>query len=72
MPLHQNKSSGHATLSFKNKQVFIKGNHHLSRERFTVFTQIATDGGLVLYPEFAFKGTVKRPPKLTTLPNIPY
>ena len=38
MPLHRNESSGQATLSFKNKEVFVKENHHLSRERVTVFT----------------------------------
>ena len=72
MLLHRNESSGQATLSFKNKEVFIKGNHHLSRELVTVVTQIATDGGVVLYPEFMFKGTGKRPPKLTTPPNVHY
>ena len=69
MPLYRNESSGQATLRFKNKG-FIKENHHLSRERVTVFTQIATDGGVDLYPEFVFKGTGKRPPKLTTPPNV--
>ena len=72
MPLHRNESSGQATLSFKNKEVFIKENHHLSRERVTVFTQIATDGAVDLHPEFVFKGTGLRPPKLTTLSNIHY
>ena len=70
MPLHRNESNGQAALCFKNKEVFIKENHHLSRERVTVFTQIATDGGLYLYPEFVFKGTGKRPPKLITPPNV--
>ena len=72
MSLHRNESSGQATLSFKKKEVFIKENHHLSRERITVFTQIATDGGFDLYPEFVFKWTGKRPSKLTTLPNVHY
>ena len=39
MPLHRNESSGQATLSFNNREVFVKENHHLSRERVTVFTQ---------------------------------
>ena len=68
MPLHQNESSGQATL----KDVFIKEDHHLSRERVTVFTQIATDGGVDLYPEFVSKWTGKRPPKLTTPPHVRY
>ena len=72
MPLHQNESSEQATLSFKNKEVFVKENHHLARERVTVFTQIATDGVANLHSEFVFKGTRKRPPKLTTPPNIHY
>jgi len=72
MPLHRNESSEQATLSFKNKEVFVKENHHLSRERVTVFTQIATDGVANLHSEFVFKGTGKRPPKLTTPPNIHY
>ena len=70
MPLRQNESSGQTTLSFKNKEAFIKENHHLSRERVTVFPQIGTDGGVDLYPEFVFKETGKRPPKLTTPPNV--
>ena len=72
MPLHRNESGGQATLSFKNKEVFIKENHHLFRERVTVFMQIATDGVVDLHPEFFFKGTGLRPPKLTTPSNIHY
>ena len=66
MSFYRNESSGQATLRFKNKNAFVKENHHLSRERVTVFKQIAIDGGVDLYPEFVFKGTCKRPPKLTT------
>ena len=72
MLLHRNESRGQVTLSFKNKEVFVKENHHLSRERVTVFTQIATDGVENLHSEFVFKGTGKRPPKLITPPNIHY
>ena len=72
MTLHRNDSSEQATLSFKNKEAFIKENHRLSRERVTIFTQIATDRGVDLYPEFVCKETGKRPPKLTTLPNVHY
>ena len=70
--LHRSDSSGQATFSFKNKEVFIKENHHLSRERITVFTQIATARGLNLCLEFVFKGTGKRPLELTTTPNVHY
>ena len=70
MPLHRNESSGQATLSFKNKEVFINENHHLSRERVTVFTQIATDGVVDLQPEFVFRGTGLRPPQLITRSDI--
>ena len=66
MPLHKNESSGQATLSFKKHDVFVKEKHHLSRERVTVFTQIASTENNLLVPEFVFKGTDKRPPKLTT------
>ena len=66
MSFYRNEPSGQATLSFKNENVFVKKNNHLSRERVTVFTQIAIDGGVDLYLEFVFKGTGKRPPKLTT------
>ena len=72
MPLHRNESSGQATLGFKNKEVFIKENHHLSRERVAVFTQIATDVVVNLHPEFVFKGTGLTPPELTTPSNIHY
>ena len=72
MPLYRNESSGQVTLSFKNKEVFIKENHHLSRKGVTVFTQVATDGGVGLYPEFVFKGTDKRAPKLTSPLNVQY
>ena len=43
MSLYRNEFSGQATLSFKNHEAFVKENHHLSRERFTVFTQIASN-----------------------------
>ena len=72
MPLHRIKSSGLITLSFKNKKLFIKENHHLSNERVTVFKHITTEGGVDLYPEFVFKGTGKRPPELITSPNVHY
>ena len=67
MPLHRNESSGQAKLSFKNHEAFVEENHHLSRERVIVFTQIATNDNTQLVPEFAFKGTGKHQPKLTPL-----
>ena len=65
MPLHRNDSNGQATLNFKNKETFVKENHHLVRESkiITVFTQIASNTNVKLQPEFAVKGTVKRPEK---------
>ena len=72
MPLHRNESSGQATLNFKNNETFVKENHHLSRERVTVFTQIASDANVKLPPEFVFKGTGKRPPQLAPPPGIKY
>ena len=66
MPLYRNESSGQATLSFKNHEAFVKENHHLSKERVTVFTQIATNENIQPVSEFVFKGTGKRPPKLTS------
>ena len=38
MPMHRNESSGQGTPSFKNHETFVKENHHLSRQRVTVFT----------------------------------
>ena len=70
--LHWNESSGQATFSFKNKKVFINENHHLSRERIAVFTQIATARRLNLCLEFVLKGTGKKPLELTTTPNVHY
>ena len=72
MPLHPNESSGQASLSFKNEFLSRKTREsvNLSRESVTVFTQTATDGEVDLYPEFVFKGTYKRPPKLTTPSNV--
>ena len=61
MPLHRNERSKQATLAFKNLETFVKENAHLSRERVTVFTQVATDENIKLLPEFDFKGTGKRP-----------
>ena len=72
MQLHWNETSGQAILNFINKEVFTKENYNLLRERVTVFTQIATDGGVDLYPKIVFKGTNKRPPKLITPPNVHY
>ena len=43
MLLHTNESSGQATRNFKNHEAFVKENYHLSRERVTVFTQIASN-----------------------------
>ena len=65
MPLHKIKSSGQATLSFKNHKAFVKENHHLSRQRVTVFTQIASNENIQLVPEIVFKGTGKGLPRFT-------
>ena len=46
-------------------EAFVRENHNLSRERVTVFTQISSNGNIQLVPEFVFKGTGKRRPKLT-------
>ena len=72
MPLHRNDSSDQATLNFKNNETFVNENHHLLRERVTVFTQIASDTNIKLQPEFVFKGTGKSPPQLTPPPGIKY
>ena len=72
MPLHRNESSAQATLNFKNADTFVKENHHHSRERVTVFTQVSSDDKITLFPEFVFKGTGKRPPKLSPPEGISY
>ena len=56
MPLHRNESSQQNTMAFKNKDAFVKGNHSLSRERVTVFTQVPSTKDTSLRPEFIFKG----------------
>ena len=65
IPLHRNKSSEQETISFKNHEVFVKEIHHLSRERVTKFNQITNNENIQLVPEFVFKCTDKRSPKLT-------
>ena len=72
MPLHRNESSEQAKLSFKNHEAFVEENHHLSRERVTVFTEIASNDNTQLVPEFAFKSTGKHQPKLTPLSGTHY
>ena len=46
---------------------YVKENYNLSRERITVFTQLCSDPGVILKPEFVFKEngtcTVLHPPK---------
>ena len=64
--LHRNESSRQVIISFKNFEVFVKENHHLSIERVTVFTvmKVASYENIQLILEFVFKGTCKSPPKL--------
>ena len=68
IPLQRNKSSKETTLAFKNTETFVKENAHVSRERITVFTEVATDENIKLLPEFVFKRTGHRPPRM----NVPY
>ena len=56
MPLHRNESSRQKTTSFKGEDVFVKENYMLSRERFTVYTQVASEPSIKILPEFVFKG----------------
>ncbi|CAI9726012.1 Hypothetical predicted protein [Octopus vulgaris] len=70
MSSDQTESSGQATLSFRNQDTFVKENHHLSRERITVFTQVSNDTKINLIPEFVFKGTGNRPPLLNALSTM--
>ena len=70
MPLHRNESSEQATLNFKNSDTFVKENHHLARERITVFTQVASGPEIKIPPEFVFKGTGKRPPPPPPPPHV--
>ena len=55
MRLHRNESLLEKTMTFKGEDTFIKENHKLSRERVTVFTQVASVSKIVLQPEFVFK-----------------
>ena len=48
IPLHRNEPNGQATFNFKNHEAFVKENHHLSRERVTIFTQIASNENVSL------------------------
>ena len=59
MPLHRNEVSHLKTLNLKNEDVFVKENHQLSRERVTVFTQVASVDDIELKEEFVFKGKGK-------------
>ena len=56
MILHRNESSEPKTMNFKDHDAFVKENYSLSRERMTVFTQMASDSSINLMPEFVFKG----------------
>ena len=55
-PPHRNESSQEKTMAFKGEDTFIKENHRPSRERVTVFTQVASVSKIVLQPESIFKG----------------
>ena len=76
MPLHRNESSTQKTLTFTGMDTFVKENYNLSRERITVFTQLCSDPGVILRPEFVFKGkgtrTVLHPPQLNWVPKGSY
>ena len=71
MPSHRNESADQKTMTFKNSETFVRENHHLSRERATVFTQISSDGTIFM-PEYVFKGSGKRPPTLKTPEGMHY
>ena len=43
-------------MTFKNEDAFAKGNHNLSREPVTVFTQVLSTKDISLRREFIFKG----------------
>ena len=67
VPLHKNESASQKTRNFTGMDTYVKENYNLSRERITVFTQLCSDPGVILKPEFVFKGkgtrTVLHPPK---------
>ena len=56
MPLHRNEACGQKTLALKNEDVIVKENYHLSRERVSFLSQIASDESIELVNEFCFKG----------------
>uniref|UniRef100_A0A0L8GRU9 Histone-lysine N-methyltransferase SETMAR n=1 Tax=Octopus bimaculoides TaxID=37653 RepID=A0A0L8GRU9_OCTBM len=73
MPLHQNEISEHATLSFRNRDTFVKENYHLSKECITVFTQVNNDAKINLIPKSVFKRTGKILPLLNQWsPKVSY
>ena len=43
MPLHRNESASQKTFYLKSKEVFVKENYMLSRERITCFTHLCND-----------------------------
>ena len=66
--LQRNESSKEATFAFKNTESFVKENVHVSRKCVTVSTEVDTDENIKLLPEFVFKRTGYRPPRM----NVPY
>ena len=56
MPLHRNESHSKKSMNIVNEDVFVKENYSLSRERATAYTQLTTEEGVSLKPEFVFKG----------------
>ena len=56
MPLHRNESATQKTLNFTGFDTYVKENYTLTRERVTVYTQVASDSSIKLLPEFVFKG----------------
>ena len=71
MPLHRNESAQEKSMSFKGEDTFIKENHKLSRERVTVFMQVASVSNVNLKLEFVFKGQRVRT-NLLAVDNINY
>ena len=43
MPLHRNESASQKAFYLKSKEVFVKENYMLSRERITCFTHLCND-----------------------------
>ena len=71
MPLSRNESAQEKSMSFKGEDTFVKQNHKLSRERVTVFTQVASVSNVNLKSEFVFEDKGVRA-KVLAVDNIKY